>query len=346
MNNKFVVGSIPTKVVYVFANEVSEKIGCEFDKNKIVKGRITHTADANDKYDYNKVSALTKKITSYSTRDPIVIEDEEADNVELTDIKLLNISTSGYNGRSYKALLNNKYIIDIREDVVMDTILNNGISKNGKLKGKFIWGRQNGKNRLVRVGSEIHSLLIEYEQRKSKPVLKPDTFVVGGVYQDKRKNKYIYLGKGNTVEYIKENTPSRWMPGYTADYVFKEKPIKSIMSFLYVHNPDSIKDIQTYVDNRENLKNATLASSVKFIEQVGKVKVPKNVFEFIREESIKSIKNDILEFSGAIKPKYQFKITAMSLEYRLIQTSANIHLHGVKEETPELFDIKKYLVFA
>ena len=122
-------------------------------------------------------------------------------NEPFTDIKIMDLEIRGQGGRAYKVLIDGKYYVDLREDVLLDTIFECGISKGGILKGEFIFAVVGSQMKLIRVGSLLHEKLIESTAAGNAKGIK--TFEVGGVYA-RKSGTFVYAGLFNSRKMVGE----------------------------------------------------------------------------------------------------------------------------------------------
>jgi len=118
------------------------------------------------------------------------------DNVPIEDVVIKTLEHRGEGGRAYKILINNKYRYDLREDVLMDVILNEGIDAGGRLKGKFVFGIIGSQMKLILIGSKLYNDACVVDiKRKEKPI---KNFKPGHIYESIT-NKEVFLGKGQLL---------------------------------------------------------------------------------------------------------------------------------------------------
>lgn len=111
-------------------------------------------------------------------------------------IKIITLEIREKGGRAYKVSaslggVDNLYF-DLREDVLLDTIYNCGIQSGGLLNGEFVFARVGSQMKPIRVGSLIYHKIAASTKLNSQ---KPCELKIGGVYQNKYGQKYIYLGR-------------------------------------------------------------------------------------------------------------------------------------------------------
>ena len=239
--SKVAVGSIPEKITYVFSEQISVAVGCEWDISwhesddgpKTVKQEVTPAfpVDSSDEktmkraiqwasqdgWDFETKSRKTKKH-----------DVQEIENIPVSNVKVLSLEHRGQGGRAYKAIIHDFYI-DLREDVLMDTLLQVGVDPGGVLKGEYVWAKMGAQMKLVRVGSELHRLIVEFDSKKDvKPVGKGD-LEIGGVYQDRKKNKAVFCGYVNTTNFKSEDESPSYNRIKKSEFKYKKTTVKKAM---------------------------------------------------------------------------------------------------------------------
>ncbi len=232
------MGSLPEKICYVHSNKkIKVNVGCEWDfksdNDKLQTQKVdvfyTFPADNSDK----KMLERAEKWATLYDKD---VSFDVINNAPIQNVNLLSLEERGNGGRAYKVIIGD-YYVDLREDVLMDVLLQTGVAPGGVLQGEFIWSKQGAQMKLIRVGSELHRLISEYDSKKDiKPIDKND-LEVGGVYQTKRKEKAIFVGYVNTTVYKTFN--DKKLKAYNrkdvdVKYDFKIKKLKKAMLFYKI----------------------------------------------------------------------------------------------------------------
>jgi hypothetical protein len=363
--SKVAVGSIPKKISYVYSNDAEVAVGCSWDINwyepeddteddspQTVKQKVTpsfpvDSADAkgmarakdwagNNAYNWDNGNKVNK-----------TVKVDEVENEPITDVKVLSLEERGNGGRAYKALIG-RYYVDLREDVLMDTLLQVGVDPGGVLKGEYVWAKMGPQMKLVRVGSELHRLVTEFDSKKDiKPVSKGD-LEVGGVYQDRKKNKAIFVGYVSTVTYKSTNPePYYRRTNDKADFKYKQTVAKKAMLFYelspYTKMEQSIKNMK----NKDNEYYYKIKKSHSYIEKTDQVVILDGVVDYLREKAVKEVKSKILEYTGHKAPEKNFaKINAAYLENHIEYLSDHLNLNVYGAAAIEPFDVKKFLLFS
>ena len=198
--DKVLTGKFPEEISYVCRKETLVSVGSEFDYSKI-----------DGENDYEKILATPAFVIEHGNKKTLETAKKWAkyfgDNyinivtVKNTPIKKIKITNKemGYQGSIvYKCIIDDTYHVELKEDVVLDSILNCEIS-NGYLKGEFIWATGAVGMNLVRINSSRYKAILNYCELSA---IKIKDFEVGAIYFDKNLHEYLYLGKFNTIHYL------------------------------------------------------------------------------------------------------------------------------------------------
>jgi len=355
MYHSVIVSSVPEKVAYTFADEKDIIVGCLWDNNyynvndkpktPTEKGLITFVSDASDAKMMTKAKESAEHV--YYKQPQKVSQTILVDNVSISNIRLLSLELySNKNIKNYKALID-KYCIEIGDDVITDTLLKVGIGPGGILQGEYIWARIGSKMKLVRIGSELHRMIVEFDSKKDIKSVRKNNLEVGGIYQTRKKEKAIFLGLVNTTEYYLKDRNKI----YSADYDYKpsfEYENKNISKIMLFYTFNNTVDLQKNLSDMTNINgyfyNYIIVNSHKYIEKINQVDLKENMVNVLRELALTEAKNKILEYSGHRQSLYG-KISASNLEQSIIQLSKYVNIYPFKSDPIDLFDVKKYLTF-
>lgn len=183
------------KISYVYYPQARSREGFlmlpAFPVDSSNKKRIQTAKEWAERHFQSKVYLDGKYVDNPELRKEIVIE--EYDNEPISGVKIVDLEVRGNGGRAYKIALPNKLFVDMREDVLMETIMKRGVSPGGVLNGEFIWCRVSSETKLVLVGSELHKQCLEAMKFRGNDLIKKN-FEVGKLYQSK--DHYIlYCGE-------------------------------------------------------------------------------------------------------------------------------------------------------
>jgi hypothetical protein len=116
------------------------------------------------------------------------------DNKPIDNIRIIGLERRGNGGRAYKILIDDLYLVDLREDVLMDTMNQHGIDPGRKLKGRYIWAKIGSQTKLIMVEGEVEKELQKTTEIKEKQQeIESKDLVVGGIYKMKSK-AMIFFG--------------------------------------------------------------------------------------------------------------------------------------------------------
>ena len=187
-------GYLPKKVAYVCAKPETEDV---YDDEENCKGKIA-SYKVIPTYPVQDGKSLDAAIKWTGLEKPKI---DVLDNVPVQSVRVINLEERGNGGRAYKVLVNEKYYVDMREDVVLDTMINFGVDKGAILKGQYVWGKYGSNMKLLRVGSSQHKEFSKGVDVSELPTIEPKDLIVGGVYETKKGEIEIYLGGFQTYQF-------------------------------------------------------------------------------------------------------------------------------------------------
>lgn len=110
----------------------------------------------------------------------------------IKSVKLVNIEKRGNGGRAWKVIINNKFLIDLREYSLFNSLLLDGCDKGGFLKGNFIFANDGAEFKLLNKNSSDFEAIKGFKEEVDA-FCKLDKKNIGILWETKQ-NKYIYLG--------------------------------------------------------------------------------------------------------------------------------------------------------
>lgn len=149
-------------------------------------------------YSKSKETA-TKWAEGYQNSKPYI---KTTDN-KFNGAKLVELDHRSEGGRAYKVILtkdDESFMVDFREDQLMDIIRNVGIQAGGYINCEFAFITDTSQNKLVRIGSNEYNEACQNMDTgiKSKKI---SNFVVGEVYTNKINERGLYLGEYYVSEF-------------------------------------------------------------------------------------------------------------------------------------------------
>lgn len=300
-------GNIPEKLIYICQPEQSVKReydDLDSDDAEILNVIPTFISDAtniktlesgrswanvNGYYDH-----INRKYVQYDQSiKPI---EYEFDNEPIDNIKIVNLEHRSQGGRAYKVIIHDKFYVDLREDILLEVMLNKSITE-GIVYGQFIWARVGAEMKLIRMGSELHNIMLESTALGKMKKISPKDYVVGGIYESKTK-RMVYLGTvKRSLIYIDYNRSHSFF-GSHHKYKLKFELQDPIVDQLWINlqnrygvvtkDPKDFQEILSMVKERyyslEHCKTSTM------IKKSGQYDIPDNYLEQIR-----NIANDKIE---------------------------------------------------
>lgn len=240
-------------------------------------------------------------------------------------IRILSLEKRSEGGRAYKCLIGpEKYYVDLREDVLLDTILEAGISKGGVPNALFVWGKVGSQMKLVRVGSDLHKELIKTTEDGKKSKL--TNLEIGGVYQNKKGDMLVYMGQYWVLDYDDIKSNSGWREEVTghANYRWTKRQlwfdiprwqIKKSKEFS-----EKIIDWNSYYSLKW-VKGATV------INKVSQIELPSDWNEKVSNRVIQSYKEHTERYEKKGDDSYTFSSRLYYAKYLSLKPAT---------ETPEI----------
>jgi hypothetical protein len=328
-----VVGSIPKKITYVFGGKSKEMVGCtwdSFDDLEYEKEEVYNTFPVDSSSEKSLATAI-KWAERHSTK----AKKLELDNAPISTIRVLNLECRSNGGRAYKCVIElqgKKHLFDLREDVLMDVMLKIGIQPNGIINGEFIWAKIGNHLKLIRIGSQIHNLISEYEVRANTEIISRDNLIPGTVYLDKKKEKYLFLGYFDSTEFIKnESNKNDFMK-------FSKKKLKNHLIFINLHRRfmelietgTNEEFIDSIINDRYYLK---FSKDHKFIEKYKSTNfVLESYLSEFRNKSLEKLKENWMYY---FQHQSQYDNNS-SYQAEVASKSRLIFLRNVNEPEPEI----------
>ncbi len=198
------------------------------------------------------------------------------------DTRIVGLEKRAEGGRAWKVVVkweDETYLFDLREDTLLQEILGPGIGEGGAIKSPLVWGKVGSQMKLIRVGSDIYTELVEANKvDKTKPPKATD-LKVGDVWESKNGDRAAFLGWVSIIEMDHE-------PGY-----YGEKDITTLVRVPRIQAWHSLpayeKSLQKAFDEYHWFQFG-FKKSCSYRKLVGKVKVPADwiarVEDKVREE--------------------------------------------------------------
>lgn len=293
--NRVINGSIPEEIVFIYGGK--RKIGnwwSDFESKKFPMEEVTPAFISDSKNQKTIESGENWAKGGYYLKPAVNVKKEIMKNDPVEGFKIIDLEKRSEGGRAYKILTPNGFYVDLREDVLLDTMLECGIEKGGILKGSFVWARVGSQMKLVRVGSELHSILIEKTEDKKLSNIPNTELEIGGIYKGKGNKSFVYFGRvDSTILTCKTDGRSSW--SWRNNVTITKKELKNAMLWYEPYNFSPNKDLEK--DLEEVLRigptyKFKVKTSHSVIKKIGNLKmsIPENIAEKIRSIGLSSIK--------------------------------------------------------
>ena len=190
---------------------------------------------------------------------------EEVSN-RFSHIDIQTIEKRAEGGRAYKAILEDKWGIDVREDIMMDCIQNKGIKRGGRITGPFVFAQVHSQFKLIRQGSQLYKHVMTQEASKNAKKLSLIQLVPGHVYRTPGNNYSLYLGRFWQLcirtEYTPWNSVKYSVTSFTKNHQFLELSYKTYCSK---------KEVLARINNSLKYTKPCPKKSSSFVEDCGSI---------------------------------------------------------------------------
>jgi hypothetical protein len=256
------IGSIPENITYIWRGTEDVKFNFdEFEEDAAAKSttvKPTFPADSSVEKTVERGKDWAKN--RYRATGPV--EDITRKNEPFEGLRLITLEKRAEGGRAWKVIDRDGHYFDLREDVLLDTLLTVGTKPNGELNGKFLWAKVGSQTKLIRYSSALHNRMLEGTRRASLAKLPLSEIVPGGVYMTKGQKIQICLGSP------KGKAPFIFFNPYLLKYRADKK--------------DFLKELKSGIKD-SHYWSFTIIKSPNFIEKIEDIKLPKNILQQVRE---------------------------------------------------------------
>lgn len=270
------IGNIPQKLVYICRprTSITTKWDDHYKPISQIDASPTFVSDAD-----NKNTIQTGKRWAGSKYKII-----EKTNGPLSNVKIVSFEQRNEGGHAWKVLIDDQYYVDLRSDVLLELLLNAGVLEQGKLNGSFIWGKVGSQMKLIRVNSELYSVLMEANEIDKLERIKE--LEIGGVYLSKDDTKFVYLGKVSTTTFIDTRKKDRRYYPYP-DIIISNIKIEEKRNLLcFIQWPSYYKTLNELLEHAYYIQ---LQKSHSFKRKVDKVEVPPEWAEIVKLATVNDI---------------------------------------------------------
>ncbi len=114
------------------------------------------------------------------------------------NLRLVGLEYRSEGGRAWKVIFGQDWLVDLREDVLLESLRTVGSKPGGFVEGQFVWAVVGSQTKLVRYESTLYTALLEAGERKQAKAIGSRELVVGGVYRQVNGDRKVYLGQFET----------------------------------------------------------------------------------------------------------------------------------------------------
>lgn len=360
---KILSASIPKNICYVYANKQEMfPIGCSWDID-FIDGSFqsdnskqlyfASCADADQpssmKYSEYIIKYHYRSNSSALTKD-VVINKDIVPNSYIKNIKILSSHKAENGYVAFKASIDDKYCVDVGVDTLTDCVINTNINPGANIDGEFLWIKKQGLY-LIRAGSTVHNLVLEYENKKTLKKIPKRKLEPGAIYQTLLKKRAIFIGYIDSILMkSKRNAYNRYGACLTkSDFNFNHDynltTANKLMLFIEIDNRESVNKVANNLQtNLSNIHNLIIKNTCSFIEKIGHINLPNNIIELLRQDQLFKIKEEIIYYTNnnTTKPVYR----PYHLDYLIESKSVYLNMVKHKDKMIEVFNPKKYIAIS
>jgi len=295
MATKLIVGNIPENVTYIYSDP--KTLSCFWEDDALHggwEGQEVIPAFCSDSSNAKTMETGKRWAEGgYWAQKKSAVQETHRKNDPIKGIKIVSLEARGNGGRAYKVVTPDNFFFDVREDVLMDTMLEAGMDKGGILGGEFVWAKVRSEMKLVRVGSALHKALIGATADRSLKKIGYGDLQVGHVYVGKGAKKYVFLGYVDTTRCVAEPDNSvGW--GVRRTYTYHRSEIKNAL--LLWEQTEFTGEVC-----EKNIYQAEVRPSHSFIKDVGTVDLPANIIQKVSKWKTNRYENGVKEDAARYK---------------------------------------------
>lgn len=282
---------------------------CESNNARALATAVSWAERARSYYD-NDLKQTVKK------SDPVVKEIRK--NLPMNGLRVVALEERGNGGRAYKVVSPDNYYFDLREDVMLDTMIKAGLREGGHLNGEFIWARVHSTMKIVRIGSDLYKKLVHHTSRSKTKKVNARNLVPGTVYANKRGEKSAYLGRVNAVDFVytQDYNHNRYTYGYSSGgappkpkFTITKQELKNAHVWISLSTYKKTPLMETYKENRDRRYYIKMSTTHNFIEEVDKLNIdPKQDLKDLAAQFEKETQGKTDEYSICLNTKYKTMI--------------------------------------
>ncbi len=317
-------GKIPGRIILISAATTTFKGGWEDIDISLAENQHVIPCFAADAESVDNVAQGRKWMRDFNAGHrlgPTTVAEETIDN-EPRHYTIVGLDKRQEGGRSFKVVDGDNRLFDMREDVLLETIMSVGCDAGGRLLGKFIFARVETQMRLIRVDSRLHQEMVKSEARRQSKNVAADELVAGGVYANRR-GLVIYLGRVSTID----DTSGRAVQGEHLSIALSKLDQK-----------DPARAFQNALINASSAGSFQLSKSITTVELISRIDIPADVIEHIRKQALAHVERYMykLDDAKALGNWGLDEVKAMNLrKLKAASVMLNLSSHGPSATTRE-----------
>jgi hypothetical protein len=219
----------------------------------------------------------------------------ERDNSPIPVLELITLDIRSEGGRAWKVLVDGQYYVDLREDVLLDTLKRGKGVQKGELHGPFVWCVVGSHMKLVRVDSPLHKAIQEAGKRKETKDIPSKNLEVGGIYENRRGKQFLFLGECDTESYqwVKSRGCS---DSSSCDQKFEVIEFRKIQMWVKIPDYGDASPNEFFLEKPRSPWRDSIWPSSKWLtylfeltkekavtNKIGSFEIPSNLFDFLHQ---------------------------------------------------------------
>lgn len=186
-------GYLPERITYVCAKAETSEIWDDEGEKVIAKFKVVPTFPV-------ETGRKLDTAIAWATDGKHKAKCIDVPNDHISNVKIMGLEERGNGGRAYKVTIDDKYYVDMREDVILEVIFDGGILPGGVLTGEYVWGKYGAQMKLIKVGSSTYNEFKKGVNMSLVTDIPSKDIKIGGLYKTKSGNTFLYLGPHYTYE--------------------------------------------------------------------------------------------------------------------------------------------------
>lgn len=275
-------GHIPENISYIYPEDHKETIrtGWSSGGNKLIVEReviptFPATGDKNKETGRSWARRFGARYNRSVADRPIIETERKNTPISIT---MCGLEHRREGGRAYKVVTDDGHFFDLREDVLLEAMLSQGVRKGGKLGGKYVWAVIGSQRKLVRHKSELYKDLLEASKRRKLVTLKVGDLTPGYIYEKKDGTRVAF------IDHIRVNGKKRTL-------------------WFETYNSKTDAELQTKFNaNKNSFSYYKTRTSFTVVRKTGKLqRIPRDIVDTLGNKGLDIINETIEESSWAFR---------------------------------------------